>query len=57
MWKLSISLVLFAVLAVAISRKVRLSSRYERGESKSVEISDWKALDQGIDPTVRRDRK
>lgn len=53
MWKLSFSLLLFAVIAVSISRKLRLSNRYDRNDKQAREISDWKSLDQGIDPTIK----
>lgn len=55
MWKLNISLVLVAVVAISISRRMRLSNRYERSEKHPVQLSDWKALDRGIDPTDRED--
>ena len=51
MWKLNISLVLVAIAAISISRKMRLSGKYERNDKTAREISDWKALDRGIDPT------
>jgi hypothetical protein len=51
MWKLNISLVLIAIAAISISRKLRLSGRYERSDKNARELSDWKALDRGIDPT------
>jgi hypothetical protein len=57
MWKLNISLVLVLITAISISRKFRLSSRYEREDKNAREISDWKALDKGIDPTIKRDKK
>jgi hypothetical protein len=53
MWKLNISLVLVAVIAISISRRMRLSPKYERGNKKMREISDWNALDRGIDPTIK----
>lgn len=46
--KLAISLFFVAVIAISISRKVRLSARYERAPR---ELNSWSALDQGIDPT------
>jgi hypothetical protein len=55
MWKLNISLVLVLIAAISISRKFRLSGRYEREDKNAREISDWKALDKGIDPTIKRD--
>ena len=46
---LPIVISLFAVftLVVLISKKFKLSSRYER---KSRELTTWSALDHGIDP-------
>jgi hypothetical protein len=57
MWKLNLSLILVAVVAISISRRLRLSKRYERDDKKAREISPWKALDQGIDPTITKDSK
>jgi len=48
MGKIGLSLFLVSILAISISRKMRLSQRYERKERTP---SPWKALDQGIDPT------
>jgi hypothetical protein len=56
MWKLNISLVLILVAAISISRRMRLSGKYERTDMKAREISDWKALDRGIDPTVKDEK-
>jgi hypothetical protein len=57
MWKLNISLVLVAIAAISISRRMRLSGKYERNDKKVREVSDWKALDRGIDPTDRDDNR
>ena len=57
MWKLNISLVLVAIAAISISRRMRLSGKYERNDEKVREVSDWKALDRGIDPTDRDDNR
>ncbi|MFM6842042.1 MAG: hypothetical protein ACKOVI_06485 [Candidatus Planktophila sp.] len=57
MWKLNISLVLVAIAAISISRRMRLSGKYERNDKKVHEISDWKALDRGIDPTDKGDKR
>jgi hypothetical protein len=57
MWKLNISLVLVAIAAISISRKMRLSGKYERNDKKVREVSDWKALDRGIDPTDGDDNR
>ena len=51
--KLFISLVIVAVIAVTLSRSLKLSSRYERTpkEYPDKKLSEWSALDNGIDPT------
>jgi hypothetical protein len=51
MFKVGFSLILVAVLAISISRRVRLSARYERAPRK---LSDWNSMDKGIDPTEDR---
>lgn len=48
MFKLAFSLLLIAVIAISLSRRVRLASRYERAPKK---LSTWNSLDKGIDPT------
>jgi hypothetical protein len=48
MFKLAFSILLISILAISISRKVRLASRYERAPKK---LSTWNSLDKGIDPT------
>ena len=53
MFKLNLWLALIAIAAISISRKVRLSGKYERSDKKVREISDWNSLDRGIDPTVK----
>lgn len=45
---LVISLVIVAALAIVISRRFRLSSRYERAPRQ---LNKWSSLDKGIDPT------
>jgi hypothetical protein len=51
MFKFGSSLLLVAVIAISISRRVRLSARYERSPKK---LSPWNAMDKGIDPTEER---
>jgi hypothetical protein len=51
MWKLNISLLLVAIAAISISRRLRLSGKYERNDKKVREVSPWQALDRGVDPT------
>jgi hypothetical protein len=48
MFKFGISIFLVAVIAISISRRVRLSARYERTPKN---LSPWSAMDKGIDPT------
>ena len=57
MWKLNLSLLLVAIAAISLSRKFRLSGKYERTDKNAREISDWKALDRGIDPTEKGEKK
>ena len=52
MFKLTISLIIVAAIAISLSRHFRLSSRYER---KPRTISPWNAMDRGIDPTDKHD--
>lgn len=57
MWKLNISILLVAIIAISISRRMRLSPKYERGDKKIREISDWTSLDRGVDPTIKDGEK
>ena len=52
MFKLTISLIIVAAIAISLSRHFRLSARYER---KPRTISPWNAMDKGIDPTDKND--
>ena len=52
MWKVNLWLVIISIVVISISRRVRLSGKYERTDKRAREISPWKSLDQGIDPTV-----
>jgi hypothetical protein len=49
-----ISLVVVFALVILISKRFKLSSRYER---KPRELNTWSALDHGIDPTVNGNSK
>ena len=51
---IAISLVAVFALVVLISKRLKLSSRYER---KPRELNTWSALDHGIDPTVNGNSK
>jgi hypothetical protein len=57
MWKLNISIVLIAIVAISISRRMRLSGRYDRNDKKAIELSPWKSLDRGIDPSTKDEKK
>jgi hypothetical protein len=46
---IAISLVAVFALVVLISKRFKLSSRYER---QPRELNTWSALDHGIDPTI-----
>lgn len=50
---LVISLVVVAILAITLSRYMKLSSKYERSPKSDVDkkLTEWNAMDQGIDPT------
>jgi hypothetical protein len=50
--KLFLSLLAVAALAIVLSRSLKLSNRYERAPR---ELSDWNAIDKGIDPTQDSD--
>lgn len=51
MWKISFWVLAVAATAIFISGRFRISKRYER-ENKSIkEVSSWRSLDRGVDPT------
>ena len=56
MWKVNLWLIFISIVVISISRKMRLSGKYERTDKKAREISPWKALDQGIDPTTQEEK-
>jgi hypothetical protein len=49
MTKVLISLLCVAGLTILLSRKFRISSRYERAPRT---LTQWSSLDKGIDPTT-----
>jgi hypothetical protein len=49
MTKILISLLCVAGLTILLSRKFRISSRYERAPRT---LTQWSSLDKGIDPTT-----
>jgi hypothetical protein len=48
-----ISLIVVLILVVLISKKFKLSNRYER---KPRELNTWSSLDHGVDPTEDDDK-
>jgi hypothetical protein len=48
MFKVVLSLIFVAVIAISMSRRVRLAARYERAPRK---LTTWNSMDKGIDPT------
>lgn len=57
MWKVNLWLIFISIVVISISRKMRLSGKYERTDKRAREISPWKSLDQGIDPTTEGQQK
>lgn len=57
MWKVNLWLIFISIVVISISRKMRLSGKYERTDKRAREISPWKSLDQGIDPTTEGHQK
>ena len=51
---IAMSLVVVSALVVLISKKFKLSSRYERTPR---ELNTWSSLDHGIDPTIDSNSK
>lgn len=46
-----ISIVIVATLTFYISKRFRISKRYERQSRSKPPMNSWSALDQGIDPS------
>lgn len=57
--KLIVSLLVVAVIAVTLSRSLKLSSKYDRKPEKTTKanLSEWNAMDHGIDPTDDAERE
>jgi len=51
MTKILISIICVAALTILLSRKFKISSRYERAPRT---LTQWSALDKGIDPTTEK---
>jgi hypothetical protein len=51
MGKVAFWIIAIAAVAIVISSKVRLSKRYEREDRTIKDVSSWRSLDRGVDPT------
>ena len=51
MGKIAFWIIVVAVAAILISGKVRLAKRYEREDKTIKDVSSWRSLDRGVDPT------
>ncbi len=51
MGKIAFWIIAIAAVAIVISSKVRLSKRYEREDRTIKDVSSWRSLDRGVDPT------
>jgi hypothetical protein len=51
MWKISFWILTVAAAAIFISGRFRISKRYEREDKSIKEVSSWRSLDRGVDPT------
>ena len=50
-----ISIVIVATLTLYISKRFRISNRYERQSRSVPPMNAWSALDHGIDPSEVKD--
>jgi hypothetical protein len=51
MGKIAFWVIVVAAAAILISGKVRLAKRYEREDKTIKDVSSWRSLDRGVDPT------
>ena len=51
MGKIAFWIIVVATAAILISGKVRLAKRYEREDKTIKDVSSWRSLDRGVDPT------
>jgi hypothetical protein len=51
MGKIAFWIIVVAAAAILISGKVRLAKRYEREDKTIKDVSSWRSLDRGDDPT------
>jgi hypothetical protein len=52
-----LSILVIASLALFISKRFRISKRYERQAKTGQPLNSWSALDQGIDPSQNESDK
>jgi hypothetical protein len=55
MGKIAFWIIVVAAAAILISGKVRLAKRYEREDKTIKDVSSWRSLDRGVDPTENED--
>ena len=48
--QIAISILIVAALTIYISKRFRISKRYERQSRSTPPMNSWSALDHGIDP-------
>jgi hypothetical protein len=53
MGKIAFWIIAIAAAAILISGKVRLAKRYEREDRTIKDVSSWRSLDLGVDPTEK----
>ncbi|CAB4624295.1 MAG: hypothetical protein F2602_03725 [Actinobacteria bacterium] len=51
MGKIGFWVIVIAAAAILISSRVRLAKRYEREDKTIKDVSSWRSLDRGVDPT------
>ena len=49
--QIAISILLVAALTIYISKRFKISKRYERQSRTTPPMNSWSALDHGIDPS------
>ncbi len=49
--QIAISILIVAALTIYISKRFRISKRYERQSRSTPPMNSWSALDHGIDPS------
>ena len=54
--QIAISIFLVAALTIYISKRFKISKRYERQSRSTPPLNSWSALDHGIDPSDVKDK-